>query len=544
MLLYELLTGTTPLDKKRFAKAAYDEIRRMIREDEPQKPSTRLSTSDSIASIAAQRHIEPAKLSKLMRGDLDWITMKALEKDRTRRYETANGLARDIQRYLSDEPVEACPPSTTYRLRKFANKNRAVLTTASVIALLLLGGIAVSTWQAVRARQAEQSARQSAVEAVRAQQAEAEQRQLAETNALQARAAAEAEKKSKEAAQARDAETKAVLEFVENKVFAAARPKDQEGGQGYEVKLADSIQAALPYVEKSFTDQPLIEARLRRTLGKSFGYLGKADVAELQFRRARDLFAAKLGADHPDTLKSMNDLAVSYAGLGRHSEALTLREETLKVQKAKLGSDHPDTLMSMHNVAHSYYALGRHPEALALREETLKLRKATLGADHPDTLQSMNNLAYSYAALGRHSEAQTLREETLKLRKAKLGPDHPVTLASMHNLANSYSSLGRHSEALALYEETLKLRKGKLGANHHDTVETIYNIACVHALMIAKADDRDKEADLAIDWLKQAVAAGFKNAAHMKKDTDLDPLRAREDFKKLIAELEANAEKK
>src|SRR5207237_4849145 len=122
VLLYELLTGTTPLDKKRFAKAAYDEIRRMIREDEPQKPSTRLSTSDSIASIAAQRHIEPAKLSKLMRDDLDWITMKALEKDRTRRYETANGLAREIQRFLSDETVEVLPPSAALWVRKYAGK--------------------------------------------------------------------------------------------------------------------------------------------------------------------------------------------------------------------------------------------------------------------------------------------------------------------------------------------------------------------------------------------------------------------------------------
>jgi non-specific serine/threonine protein kinase/serine/threonine-protein kinase len=122
VLLYELLTGSTPLAKKRVAAAAYDEIRRLIREEEPPKPSTRLSTSDSLASIAAQRHTEPAKLSKLVRGDLDWITMKALEKDRTRRYETANGLARDIQRYLTDEVVEARPPSTAYRLRKFARK--------------------------------------------------------------------------------------------------------------------------------------------------------------------------------------------------------------------------------------------------------------------------------------------------------------------------------------------------------------------------------------------------------------------------------------
>src|SRR5205807_9748737 len=123
----ELLTGSTPFDKKRFAKAAYDEIRRMIREEEPPKPSTRLSTSESIASVAAQRHTEPARLSKLVRGDLDWITMKALETDRTRRYETANGLARDIQRHLSEEPVEAGPPSATYRLRKFVRRNRVVV---------------------------------------------------------------------------------------------------------------------------------------------------------------------------------------------------------------------------------------------------------------------------------------------------------------------------------------------------------------------------------------------------------------------------------
>jgi serine/threonine protein kinase len=130
VLLYELLTGSTPLAKKHVATAAYDEIRRLIREEEPPKPSTRLSSSDSLAAIAAQRHTEPAKLSKLVRGDLDWITMKALEKDRTRRYETANSLGRDVQRYLADEVIEARPPSTAYRLRKFARKYRAALTTA------------------------------------------------------------------------------------------------------------------------------------------------------------------------------------------------------------------------------------------------------------------------------------------------------------------------------------------------------------------------------------------------------------------------------
>jgi serine/threonine protein kinase/tetratricopeptide (TPR) repeat protein len=158
VLLYELLTGSTPLAKKRVAAAAYDEIRRLIREEEPPKPSTRLSSSDSLASIAAQRHTEPAKLSKLVRGDLDWITMKALEKDRTRRYETANGLAREIQRYLADEVVEARPPSARYRLHKFLRKHRAGALTAAAFVALLLAGVALSTWQAVRAMRAEAEA--------------------------------------------------------------------------------------------------------------------------------------------------------------------------------------------------------------------------------------------------------------------------------------------------------------------------------------------------------------------------------------------------
>ncbi|MFL5330876.1 MAG: tetratricopeptide repeat protein [Gemmataceae bacterium] len=664
VLLYELLTGTTPLDKQRFAKAAYDEIRRMIREDEPLKPSTRLSTSASIASIAAQRHIEPAKLSKLMRGDLDWITMKALEKDRTRRYETASGLARDIQRYLSDEPVEACPPSSTYRLRKFARKNRATLTTATAIALLLVVGVTVSTWQAVRATRSEQVA-------MAARDAEAEQRQRAEANERKSIDAATAEKQAKEAAQAREAETKAVLDFVENKVFAAARPKDLDGGQGYEVKLADALKAALPFVEKSFTDQPLIEGRLRLTLGTSFRYLGQIDIAEQQFRRARDLFTTKLGPDHPDTLTSMNNLARSYTDLGRHPESVVLNEETLKRRKARLGPDHPDTLTSMANLAtvygylgrypeqivlneetlkrrkarlgpdhpdtltsmfhvaggyltrgrvpealalfeetlklmkarlgpdhietlrcttnvadcysflgrhpealamreellkqfkakegpdhhdtltimrllaNSYAVLGRHPEALAMREEAFKLANVKLGPDHRETLMSMCNLADSYFRLGRQTEALALREEALKQFKATLGPDHPQTLSNMNGLASRYADLGRHREALALYIEALNLWKARLGADHPGTVDTIYEIACVQALMIAKAEDRKKQADVAMDWIQQVVAAGFKDVAHMKKDTDLDPLRDREDFKKLIAELEAAvAEKK
>ncbi len=177
VLLYELLTGSTPVNKEQLKRAAFDEIRRIIREDEPPRPSNRISTAESAPSIAAHRHTEPAKLARLVRGELDWIVMKALEKDRSRRYETANGFAADVLHYLADEPVLACPPSVGYRLRKFARRNKAALATAAVVSFVVLLavvnltvataivvvvalvlGIAVSTSQAVRAIRAEKLA--------------------------------------------------------------------------------------------------------------------------------------------------------------------------------------------------------------------------------------------------------------------------------------------------------------------------------------------------------------------------------------------------
>jgi serine/threonine protein kinase/tetratricopeptide (TPR) repeat protein len=411
VLLYELLTGSTPLEHHKLREMALLELLRAIREVDPPKPSTRVSESgESLPSICAMRHVEPKKLGKLLRGELDWIVMKALEKDRTRRYETANGFASDVKRYLEGDAVQACPPSATYRFRKFARRNRVAITTAGLVAAALVLGSVVSTWQAVRAEMARADERQQRLDAdaarrvaviergiaAQAARAETEARLLAETERTKAQAAAEAESVARKTAEAREAETSAVLDFVQNKVFAAARPQGQDGGLGHEVRLRDAIFTALPFVETSFPDQPLIEARLRNTLGLSFAYLGEAEIGRQQFQRARDLYTSGLGPDHPQTLRSMSSLANSYFALGRREEALQLNLETLALRKAKLGTDHRDTLMSMNNLANSYFALGRREEALQLREETLSLQKAKLGLDHPDTLTSMNKLSSSY----------------------------------------------------------------------------------------------------------------------------------------------------
>jgi serine/threonine protein kinase/tetratricopeptide (TPR) repeat protein len=461
VLLYELLTGTTPLEDKRLREAGYAELPRLIREEEPPRPSTRLSLlGDTATVLAGKRGLDVKRLVQLLAGDLDWVVMKALEKDRNRRYDTPGSFAEDIGRYLRREPILARPPSTAYKLRKFAQRNRAAVLTGSAVAVALLVGAAVATWQAVVATRAQRDAV----------------------------AAAAAEKEAKETEQAREAETKAVLEFMEKRIFAAARPAGQGGGLGRDVTLGQAVRAALPFVERSFTDQPLIEARLRMTLGHSFWHLGEVQDAADQYRIARALYTNHLGPDHPDTLRSMHHLARTFAALGQFTDAFRLREETLALQKAKLGPDHPDTLRTMNGLACSYADLGRRADALKLREETLTLTRAKLGPDHPDTLRCMYNLSISYAVLGRRSEALKLRQEALAARKATLGPDHPDTLRSMNGLACSYAGFGRHADAVTLYEETLALQKAVLGPDHPDTFQTMYNLAISYAALGRHAD--------------------------------------------------------
>ncbi len=414
VLLYELLTGTTPLDRKRLAKAAYDEIRRLICEEEPPKPSTRLSTSESIASVAAQRHTEPVKLSKVMRGDLDWITMKCLEKDRTRRYETANGVARDIQRYLCDEPVEASPPSATYRLRKLFVRNKGKVVAASLILLVLLAGIAVSTWQAIRATRAEQLALTAAEEERKAkQEAEAEK-----ANAL---AAAAAEKVANEQAKKNLAFARKGNELL-GSVFAGLDPKKiAESGRPLQDVLRENLKKAVKELDGSAIGDPLEVATMQNTLGLSLLGLGEAKLAIEVFEKAWDTRKAELGPDHLDTLNSMGNLAEGYRDSGNLDKALPLHEETFKLLKAKLGPDHPGTLIKMRNLAILYDEVGQRDKALPLFEETLKLMKVKNGPDHPYTLASMNDLARYYWSLERLNDSVPLFEELLTLQDNKVG---------------------------------------------------------------------------------------------------------------------------
>jgi len=393
-------------------EAGLNEIHRLIREEEPPRPSTRLSSlgNEDSAAIAKAHSVAFEKLNRMVRGDLDWIVMKSLEKDRNRRYESATEFAADIENYLNDQPVLARPPSASYQLGKFARRNKAALITAALLFTVMLVGMVVSTWQAVLAAQSA-------------------------------------------------AESKAVMEFFETRVLAAARPKEQVRGLGIDATIREAIDAAEPQIGEAFVDQPLIEASIRESLGKTYHYMGEHKIALAQHERTLALRKKVLGSEHPDTLESMRNLAVSYRFVGRYEEALALHESVLILRKKVLGPTHLSTLHSMAGLAVSYGDAGRHEEALALKNEVLDMKIKLIGAKHENTLESMHNLAYAYQKAGRHEEELVLYERTLDLRKEVLGSEHPSTLITMNSLAQSYWVAGRHEEAAKQWLDLIALEK-------------------------------------------------------------------------------------
>ncbi|HXJ57057.1 MAG TPA: serine/threonine-protein kinase [Verrucomicrobiae bacterium] len=466
VLLYELLTGKTPFDTQELLKAGLDEMRRTIREKEPIKPSTRLTEelsrfgldrkkvgkweSEKVRGDAGSHSptFPPAhfqrgphelqRLIPLLRGDLDWIVMKCLEKDRARRYETANGLASDIQRHLNNEPVVARSPSNLYRFQKMVRRNKVAFAATSAVVASLVIGLTMSTVLFFRERAARERANEQAAIA------------------------------------------RAVNDFLQQDLLQQASSRSQAEARfspDPNLTVREALERAAERSGDRFKDQPLQEAAVRMAIGNALGGVGEAERSVSHLQRALELRRARLGPDHPDTLTSMGDLAAAYLSAGKLDQALPLAEETLKLRKANLEPDHPNTLDSMDRLAWAYLVSGKLKQALPLAEETLRLSKAKLGPGHPVTLDTMNTLANAYRDTGKLDLALPLFEETLKLSKATRGPDHPFTLIDMNDLANAYREAGKLDQALPLREETLKLMKAKLGPDHPDTLTAMKNLA-------------------------------------------------------------------
>jgi serine/threonine protein kinase len=432
VVLYELLTGTPPFDQKELLAAGLDEMRRTIREKEPPRPSNRLNTmaAEALTTTARYRHTEAPKLIPLVRGDLDWIVMKCLEKDRARRYETANALAADIRRHLENEPVVARPPSRLYEFQRTVRRHKVGFAATAALILVLAVGVLASTWQAVRATRAEKLAND------------------------------------------RLAEAEAISSFMTEVIQSPDPTRD-----GRTIQVVELLDRAAHKLETDLAGQPEQKAKLQARLGKTYYSLGLYREAIPLQEKSRDYYLANFGPEHTNTLNAMHNLANSCAGAGRCEEALKMHEEVLALRRKVNGPEHPDTLAAMHNLANSYEEAGRRVEARKLQEEVLKLRLKVSGPEHPDTLSAMHNLANSYAEAGRRDEALKMREEVLTLRGKVNGPEHPETLNAMINLANSYADAGREDDALKMREEALTLCRKVNGPTHRDTLNAMTELA-------------------------------------------------------------------
>jgi tetratricopeptide (TPR) repeat protein len=509
VLLYELLTGRTPFDPEELMRQGVDQIRHAIREQEPQKPSTALSAMSAEArrTVAQHRQADAAKLAQQIRGDLDWIVMKAIEKDRTRRYESVSDFALDLRRHLASEPVAARAPSFGYQAGKFVRRHRGAVAAGGVVLVSLLAGLIASTVLYLRERAAWTS--------------EAAQRYLAETSAQRAemeagkaRTQMAVAKQHAEAEKAARREAEIIAEFLTG-VFQSPDP----ARDGRTITVAELLDRAAGKLETELAQQPARRASLQTTLAATYKSLGlhreaiplrekvrdyhlatfgPEDAATLavtanlsesyakagRWKEAlpmqRDLlsrFRKGLGAEHPNTIRVMSYLATSYVDAGRQAEAFQLRDEALPLARKVFGPEHPDTLGMMDNLASSYRAMGRPAEALRLKEETLELSRKVLGPEHPYTMMTMNNLAFSYADALRRKEALGLRQEVLALRRKVLGPEHPSTLSTMADLARSLVDVGRQGEALKMQEEVLSLCQKTLGVEHPSTLRAKNDLA-------------------------------------------------------------------
>jgi non-specific serine/threonine protein kinase/serine/threonine-protein kinase len=480
VLLYELLTGALPFDPQELRAAGFDEIRRRIREIDPPRPSTRLENlpGDTSTVSARNRDTLPATLVRQLRRELDWITMRALEKDRTRRYATPSELATDIGRFLRDEPVLAGPPSGLYRAKKYV-KRHAWGVTAAIVAVAGLAAFAVLM--------AIQSAR-IADERDAARQAEAELQDVAAfqagmINGIDPKAAGR-RVTANLAGRIADAHRERGASEEQVAAALAAHEALLDGVNMTDVALdlldENILARAVQTLEDRFADQPLVDARLRKVIGDTYRTLGRLEPAETQLRRSLETRKRLLGDDHPYTLASTQNLAKLYKDQRRFDEAEELFLQALRGRERTLGPDDPSVLSSRGNLAVTYLAQGRHEEAERLMLEQLAAWRRVAGDDDRRTIISMNNIGVLYLKQGRFDEAEPLFVESLDARRRLFGDDDRDTLVSMHNLALVYRNQERYEEAEALLVEVLEKRRRLLGDVHPETIRCMHNLALVY----------------------------------------------------------------
>lgn len=462
-VLYELLTGLTPFDSRELRAGGYAGAQRLIEEKVPLRPSERVTRETKAANAPAAA--EPATLSRRLRGDLDWIVMKCLEKEPSRRYDSAGALARDLERFLADQPVEAGPPSAAYRATKFIRRHRAGVAAATIAAVAVLAALAGISWGLSRAVQ---------------------ERERAEDHA----AAAERSRR----------EAEAVTSFLEN-MLASVSPEEA----GRSVTVREILDRSSRTIAANLRDQPLVEARLRQTIGNTYRALGVHDEADRHLPVAYEIRRRELGEDHPDTLRVLGNIAGLHHQQGRFADAATAAQRCLEGWEKIGQGDSAAALGVMNNLAQTYGSQGRLSDAAALQERALEGMRRVLGPDHQHTLGAMSNLAHLRETQGRFDDAAALLTQAVDGWKRVHGPEHPGTLLAMGNLAQLYRRVGRLDRAEPLSRSVLETQMRVLGEEHPETINAMTN----HGLVLdAMGRAAEAEAILVRAWERSRRVQG------------------------------------
>ena len=396
---------------------------------------------EAVHTIREQDPAPLSSISRTYRGDIEIIVSKALEKDRAWRYSSAMELGGDIQRYLRDEPILARRASTLYQLQKFVRRQKGLVAGVAAVFIVLIAGIIASTWEAVLARRAEQ---------------------LATTESATA---------------------KAINDFLQNDLLSQASASVQtrpDRKPDPNLKVRTAVDRAAVRISGKFDKQPLVEASIRDTIGRTYRDLGLYPEAHQQIERALDLERRALGDKHPDTLATMNGLAELYQDQGDYAHAEPLFVRGLELRRQVLGEEHPETLATMNDLATVYQNEGKYQQAEPAFVKVWYARQRALGEEHPDTLVSMNNLALLYELEGKYVQAEPLCTRVLEVRRRLLGEDHPDTLISTTNLARLYFYQGKNAQAEPLFIAVLEARRRVLGKEHPDTITSMNSLAVVY----------------------------------------------------------------
>ncbi|MFZ1919895.1 MAG: serine/threonine-protein kinase [Terriglobales bacterium] len=486
VVLYELLAGVLPFDAEQWQTKPFHVILRQLHEEDPPSPSMRISGDSTSTTAAQHRNTEPRQLEGLLRGDLDWIALKALEKDRARRYGTPSELAADINRYLQNEPVVARPASTAYRTKKYIQRHKFGVAAATAMVLLM---IAFAGMQAIQLRRITRE---------------------------------------------RDRADR-VTAFMTG-MFKVSNPSEARGN---DIRAREILDKSAKDIDSGLANDPELQAQMMNVMGTVYQSLGLTSKAEPLLRRALEIRQRILGPRNPETLQSQQDLAAAVLAQSHYPEAEKLCREALETRRQVLGPEHHDTVDSMVQLARtlgyeSRYdeaeklnrealevlrrrwpqdrltatALslladtltheGKYPEAENAARASLEMDRQALGSDHPSVLRDMFNLGGILTQEAHYADAEEINKELIESARRVLGPQHPGTLVAMNTLAMVLDREKRFTEAEKLYREVYEAQRQTLGPDNASTLLTLGNLG---SLLIEEKNYREAE-----EVLRQALA--------------------------------------